>query len=123
MPNVERYASTTSSLALPTTGSALSRREQLRARRELTQLESQTLQRMAAVQAEGMVQADKCREIDHLGRVAMTGQAMLVKRADTVASGDQLLRDELKFFTDVCRMGKGEVIADTIDSYCRESRR
>lgn len=109
---------------LPATAtSGLTRRDEIRTRRLLSVLESQTLMRLAGVQAEGLVQAEKCREIDHLGRVAMTGHTMLVRWADTLAAGDPLIRDELKFFSDVCRMGKGEVIADTIDTYCRESRR
>ena len=78
---------------------------------------------MAAVQAEGLVQGEKLREIDHLSREAMSGQAMLAGWRNTLAQGDPFLADELKFFTDVARMGKGEIIADTIDSFCRESRR
>lgn len=91
--------------------------------RTLERLEERTLVRMASVQAEGMVQGEKTREIDHLTREAMSGQAMLRKWADTLAAGDPLLHDELTFFTDMARLGKGEIIADTIDSYCRESRR
>jgi hypothetical protein len=90
--------------------------------RALSQLEGRTLLRMASVQGEGMVQGEKVQEIDHLSRTAMTGQAMLSGWADTVARNDPLLRDELRFFTDVARIGKGEIIADTIDSFCRESR-
>lgn len=103
--------------------SAASRQVSRRTSRALSGIEERTLLRMAVVQAEGLVQAEKLNEIDHLGRVAMTGHAMLVRWGDTLAAGDPLLRDELKFFTDVCRMGKGEIIADTIDTFCRESRR
>jgi len=94
-----------------------------RTERALSAVELQTLLRMAHVQAEGLVQAQKLHEIDHLGRMAMSGHALLVKWGDTLAAGDPLLRDELKFFSDMARMGKGEVLADTIDSFCRESRR
>jgi hypothetical protein len=93
-----------------------------RTSRALTALEERTIVRMAVVQAEGMVQGEKVREIDHLTREAMSGQAMLRKWADTLAHGDPLLHDELQFFSDMARMGKGEIIADTIDTYCRESR-
>jgi hypothetical protein len=82
-----------------------------------------TLVRMAEVQGESLVQTEKVCEIDHLTRAAMGGQAMLRTWADTLAHGDVFLADELKFFTDVAKMGKGEIIADTIDTYCRESRR
>ncbi len=91
--------------------------------RGLARLEEQTLLRMAGVQAEGMVQTEKLREIDTLAREAMTGHAMLRQWGDTLAAGDPFLADELKFFTDTARLGKGEIIADTIGSFCRESRR
>ena len=90
--------------------------------RSLDRLEGRTLFRMAVVQAEGMVQGEKLREIDHLTREGMTGQAMLRKWADTLAGADPMLHDELRFFSDMARIGKGEIIADTIDTYCRESR-
>jgi hypothetical protein len=77
---------------------------------------------MAAIQGEGLVQGDKVREIGHLARDAMTGHAMLRKWADTLAHGDPLLHDELQFFVDTARMGCGEIMADLIDTYCRESR-
>src|SRR5580658_879659 len=66
--------------------------------RTLVRLEERTLMRMAGVQAEGIVQGEKIREIDHLAREAMSGQALLRKWADTLAHGDPLLHDELTFF-------------------------
>jgi len=91
--------------------------------RDLARLERQTIVRTALVQAEGIVQTEKLHEIDHLAREAMSGHAMLRRWADTLAAGDPFLADELKIFTDTARLGKAEVIADTIDSFCRESRR
>jgi hypothetical protein len=94
-----------------------------RTSRALSRLEDQATLRMAGVQAEGMVQTEKLHEIDHLAREAMTGHAMLRRWSDTLAAGDVFLADELKFFTDTARLGKGEVLADTIDAFCREGRR
>jgi hypothetical protein len=91
--------------------------------RALTALKERTMVRAAGVQAEGYVQIQKTKEIDHLTREAISGQAMLRKWADTLAAGDPFLADEMKFFTDMARLGKGEIIADTIDTFCRESRR
>ena len=91
--------------------------------RALDRIQSHTIVRMAGVQAEGLVQGEKLREVDHLTRQAMSGHALLSKWRDTLAAGDPFLGDELRFFTDMARMGKGEIIADTIDTYCRESRR
>lgn len=89
----------------------------------LARLEHQTTMRLANVQAEAIVQNEKLHEIDRLSREAMSGQAMLRRWADTLAAGDPFLADELKFFGDLARMGKGEVIADTISGYCQEGRR
>lgn len=48
---------------------------------------------------------------------------MLRHWADTLSGPDPLLADELKFFTDIARMGKGEILADTISDFCNEGRR
>jgi hypothetical protein len=88
----------------------------------LAQVEARTLARLADVQGEGLVQGEKLHEIDHLAREAMTGQAMLRRWADTLAHGDPMLADELQFFSDLARMGKGEVIADTLDTFSRDRR-
>jgi hypothetical protein len=82
-----------------------------------------TIVRMASVQGHAMVQVEKIHEIDHLTREAMSGQAMLSQWAATLAHGDAFVADDLRFFTDLARMGKGEVIADTISDYCQEGRR
>src|SRR2546429_4300072 len=50
--------------------------------RDLERLQSQTVLRVATVQAEGLVQTEKAREIDHLTRDAMSGQALLAKWRD-----------------------------------------
>lgn len=91
--------------------------------RALTSLQGHTVVRMASVQAHALVQNEKLHEIDRLTREAMTGQALLNQWASTLAHGDPFLADELKFFTDVARLGKGEIIADTISDFCQEGRR
>jgi hypothetical protein len=91
-------------------------------RSALATVQHRTIVRTAVVQGEGTVQGTKLHEVDHLSRQAMTGQAMLARWRDVLAAGDPFLSDELRFFTDVARLGKGEIIADTIDSYCKESR-
>jgi hypothetical protein len=91
--------------------------------RALTALEQRTVMRTAAVNAHAIVQNEKLHQIDHLTREAMSGQALLNQWAGTLAHGDPFLIDELKFFTDVARMGKGEIIADTISDFCQEDGR
>lgn len=94
-----------------------------RTSRELATLEHRTTMRLAAVQAEAIVQTEKLHQVDRLSREAMGGQAMLSKWGGTMAQGDPFLADELKFFADIARMGKGEIIADTIGDFCQEGRR
>ena len=93
-----------------------------RAARALVAVERQTLTRMATVRGHAMVQVEKVHEIDRLTREAMTGQAMLARWAATLAAGDPFIADEMKFFSDVAKLGKGEVIADTVSAYCQEGR-
>ncbi len=47
---------------------------------------------------------------------------MLSQWAATLAQSDAFLADDLKFFLDLAKMGKGEIIADTISDYCQEGR-
>lgn len=91
--------------------------------RALADVQRNTIVRMASVQGHAMVQVEKIHEIDRLSREAMSGQAMLSQWAATLAHGDAFVADDLRFFTDLARMGKGEVIADTISDYCQEGRR
>ena len=94
-----------------------------RTARALSSMEAQVLLRAAAVQGEAIVATAKIQEIDRLAREAMTGHAFLRRWADTLAQNDPFLADDLKFFTDAARLGKGEVLADTMTSYCREGSR
>lgn len=94
-----------------------------RLQRALVDLERRTAVRVAGVQADAVVQVEKTHELDRLTREAMSGQAMLSRWSATLAGGDAFLADELKFFTDLARMGKGEIISDTISDFCQERRR
>jgi hypothetical protein len=91
----------------------------IRSRLALTTLERQTVLRMATVQADGLVQGEKLREIDQLSRDAMAGQALLARWRDTLAAGDPLVGDELRFFSDLARIAKGEIIASAVDGFTR----
>ena len=94
-----------------------------RTSRALSTVQRNTIVRMATVQAHALIQNEKLHEIDRLSREAMSGQAMLSRWAATLAQGDPFLADDLKFFADLAKMGKGEVIADTISDFCQEGRR
>lgn len=91
--------------------------------RALSNVQRNTVVRMASVQGHAIVQNEKLHEIDRLTREAMSGQAMLQQWATTLSQGDPFVADEMKFFTDVARLGKGEIIADTISDFCQEGRR
>lgn len=94
-----------------------------RASRAVQAVQRTTLVRMASVQGHAMVQNEKLHEIDRLAREGMTGQAMLAKFAATLSDGDPFLADDLKFFADMAKVGKGEIIADTVSDFCEEGRR
>ena len=91
--------------------------------RELAQIERSTIVRSAHVQGQAIVQAEKIHEIDRLTREAMSGQAMLSRWAVTLAQGDPFIADDLRFFSDIAKLGKGEIIADTVSTWCQEGRR
>ena len=93
-----------------------------RTSRALTAIERRTLTRMAEVRGEAVVQIEKTHEIDRLTREAMSGQAMLVRWGQTLAQGDPFMTDDLRFFTDLTKMAKGEIIADTAATFSREGR-
>lgn len=104
-------------------GGSLGMRLDRRTSRALSQVERKTLVRIASVQGHAMVQTEKMHEIDRLSREAMAGQAMLSRWAATLAQGDAFLADDLKLFSDLAKMGKAEIIADTVSDFCQEGRR
>ncbi len=83
----------------------------------LASVEHHTVVRVAEVQSEGIVTGEKLREVDRLAYVAMSGQAMLRGWANHLAADDPILTDEMRFFSDVAKLGKGEVIADAINRF------
>ncbi len=91
-----------------------------RAERALAATHEQSLIRLARVACEELVSSEKLRAVDHLAETAMIGQAMLAKWRETLAGPDPMLADELRFFTDVARLGKGEIIVDTIAAFRRQ---
>jgi hypothetical protein len=103
--------------------SAMTRKDAARATRELSALEVDTRMRLATVQAEGFVQAARMGEIDALAREAMIGQATLVRWSESLAGNDPFLADQLRLFVDAARLGKAEIVADTIATFRREARR
>ena len=90
--------------------------------RALVAIDHRTITRAARVYQEEIVQNEKLKAIDHLAREAMTGQAMLNSFKNVLAGGDMFAAADLQFFADMAKIGKGEVIADTIDTYCDESK-
>jgi hypothetical protein len=89
----------------------------------LARARSTELLRVSDVESDAIVATVKTQEVDRVAREAISGQAMLRHYSDTVARDDLLLADELRYFTDMARLGKGEILADLVTDYCRESRR
>jgi hypothetical protein len=87
--------------------------------RGLSEVEGATVVRAAAVQCEAIIAAEKIKQVDYLTWQAMSGHAQLAGWANHLAGEDPILHDELRFFKDTARLGKGEIIADTIDKFRR----
>jgi hypothetical protein len=77
------------------------------------------LVRVAEVRTHAQVQAEKLGSVDYLALKAMTGQAKLNRYAAMLAQGDAFLTDELRFFSEIARLAKGEIIADAVEDYRR----
>jgi hypothetical protein len=88
--------------------------------RALAAIEQRAVVRSAEVQEEGFVNAEKLREADRLGHVAMSGQAFLRGYAEHVAGENLALSDDCRFFIDVIKLAKGEIVADALDSFRRK---
>jgi hypothetical protein len=87
------------------------------AERAIARIEGGTVVRATLVRAEAIVAAEKMEEIDFLTWKAMSGHAMLRGWAHQLADDDPVLLDELRFFKDTARLGKGEIVADVIDKF------
>ena len=95
-------------------------RQAARWERQTTELALRTQMRALQAQAEGLVQTVKMQEVDHLAREAMTGQALLARYRNELAGPDPLLADELNYFVSMARLGKGQILADTITTFSRQ---
>ena len=80
----------------------------------VARIEQQTLVRCAEVRGESIVQGEKLHEIDWLAHEAMSGQAFLSRWEGHLAGEDPVLRSDLHYFTEVAKVAKGEILADTI---------
>lgn len=85
----------------------------------LARINQQTLLRVAEVEGESIVQGQKLHEVDRLAHDAMSGQALLYAWETHFAGEDPVLRSELHFFSDVAKLSKGEIIADTVTALRR----
>ena len=83
--------------------------------RVLVRIGERALVRQAEVVAESVVSQYKLREVDRLAEEAMTGHALLSRWGAVLAGDDLILADELRFFKDSARLGKGLVLGDAID--------
>jgi hypothetical protein len=75
---------------------------------------------MLDVHRRAVVAATKAEEVDRLTRVAINGHAQITTVASTLAGADPLLADDLKFFTDLSRLGKAEILTQFIADLGRE---
>lgn len=102
-----------------TPGELATTRASKRLVKDLAEVRGSALLRTAEVQGEAAVAREKLDEIDYLIWKAMTGHVMLDGWAHQLAGDNPVLADELRFFKDMSRLGKGEVIADVITKFRR----
>lgn len=122
MSNIERVQAR-SVIVRPSGTTIAERRHSARTARALTVIEHTTLVRLAQVEADGVIATDKVHEIHHAAREGVTDYAMLYHYATAASGGDPVLLDELRLIKETARLGSAEVLADLVDTYCRESRR
>jgi hypothetical protein len=110
---------------VPTVGFSTTARasDDWRTSRALARIDSHTAVRAASVQSHAIVQNEKLCEIDRLAREAMSGQAMLQRWAATLGQGDPFVVDELKTFTDLAKIGKAQILTETMEDFSQEGRR
>lgn len=93
-----------------------------RASREMHHNHEQAVVRSDKVLGDASVGAVKMHAIDCLARGAMSGQMALNRYMTALAQGDPFAAEDLKFFSDVAKVGKGEVIAGAIFDMANENK-
>ena len=78
--------------------------------------------RLRAVRDDGLVNAAQLRELDHLAWTAMSGQAVLSKAATAMSQGDPFLESDLRYFSDIARLAKGELLVEAAEDMRRRRR-
>jgi hypothetical protein len=91
-------------------------------RKALVQMQQRRVLRSAGVHLESSIAVAKGKELGYVCREGMTDNAMLHGWAKTLAAGDPLLEEDMRFYVEMHRVGSGEIIADLIDTFCGEGR-
>jgi hypothetical protein len=106
---------------IPARGAAAPRASRSRAprgfTRQLAEIQETTALRRVAVQGAAITAREKVSELDYLIWKAMAGHAMISGWANQLAGDNPVLADDLRFFEDTARLGKGEIIVDTINVF------
>lgn len=90
--------------------------------RVLAGIEHSTIVRVARAQSESLIQSQKIRELHALGREAVTDDVLLAELVKTLSGGDLLVVDRLSLYTSIVRVGTAEILAETVDTFARDSR-
>lgn len=91
--------------------------------RHLAVLDEKTTLRINGVHANAAVQAAKLQQVDRLAREAMHGQVLLQRLGQALANGDPWVAEEAQFFAGIAKLGKGEILMQTVTAYADENRR
>lgn len=79
---------------------------------ELKRIGNQTLVRLASIQGEAIVAAEKEHEISRFADSAMVHHVFLAQRRVALAGGDPLIFDELATYTDMAKLARLEIMSD-----------
>jgi hypothetical protein len=94
-----------------------------RTAQDIARIEHEAMVKVAANRALAIEVSEMIHEVNAVTHEAMTGHAMLVRWSDALAQGDPIVSSDMRFFTDVARLGAGEIIADLVEAYSRRGRR
>ena len=88
-----------------------------RTRMGVARVEQQTVIDVAQVQRQVIVQSERISGVDSLTRDAMIDCALRDGLVGVLAGENPVLREDLRYFSDIAKLGSGELIIDTVRNF------
>ena len=86
----------------------------------IARVEQRTVVEIAEVQREVIVQGERVSGVDSLARDAMTDCALREGLVGILAGENPVLREDLRYFSDIAKLASGELIIDMVRSFRRQ---